>query len=331
MRNFFWGSSSTSPPVAWEQVCSPKSKGGLGIRPVSCFNKAALAKLGWKVITDHNNWWVEIVRKKYLWKFSFFDVPKQPHQSFAWKGILDSRDIILKGMRWIIGNGRNIKFWTFNWIYDFPLIQLVDENTRPFIDLDESVLDYFDNGVWNIDKLNLHLDSSIVRDISFVNLPFSDREDEFVWGPASDGKFSIKSATWFQCNQNVHPKANLLNKIWKLNLPPKAKIFAWLLVRDRLKTRARLSRFNSNINPVCGLCNNDVETSDHIFWSCPKVWDVWTISNLNHNPTTFNCFDDWIVSIVRVLPGFCSACFSLLLRCLQNPEPPCCCFIHYLK
>lgn len=30
----------------------------------------------------------------------------------AWKGILGGRSIILKGMRWVVGNGGNILFWT---------------------------------------------------------------------------------------------------------------------------------------------------------------------------------------------------------------------------
>lgn len=71
-RRFFWGSDVSSPPVAWKEVCKPKSLGGLGIRPTSFFNNAALSKLAWKVINDHDNWWVQIVRQKYLRNSNFF-------------------------------------------------------------------------------------------------------------------------------------------------------------------------------------------------------------------------------------------------------------------
>lgn len=67
-KKIFWGSDVKTPPVAWKHVCKPKSIGGLGLRPASHFSNSALAKLGWKILTDHNNWWVQIVRKKVLKK-----------------------------------------------------------------------------------------------------------------------------------------------------------------------------------------------------------------------------------------------------------------------
>ena len=70
-RNFFWGSSSVDP-IAWNDICKPKNKGGLGIRLFSCYNKAALSKLGWKILTDPNNLWVKIIKAKYLRNSSFF-------------------------------------------------------------------------------------------------------------------------------------------------------------------------------------------------------------------------------------------------------------------
>lgn len=54
-RKFFWGSDVKTPLVAWKHVCQPKSIGGLGVRPDSHYNNSALAKLGWKILTDHIN------------------------------------------------------------------------------------------------------------------------------------------------------------------------------------------------------------------------------------------------------------------------------------
>uniref|UniRef100_UPI0005C8FB06 uncharacterized protein LOC105353379 n=1 Tax=Fragaria vesca subsp. vesca TaxID=101020 RepID=UPI0005C8FB06 len=58
-RNFLWGTEMKQSPVAWKDICKPKALGGLGIRPSTFFNNAALAKLSWKIITDKNNWWVQ--------------------------------------------------------------------------------------------------------------------------------------------------------------------------------------------------------------------------------------------------------------------------------
>lgn len=59
------GTDVKTPLVAWKHVCKPKSIGGLGVRPAGHFNNSALAKLSWKILIDHNNWWVQIVRRKY--------------------------------------------------------------------------------------------------------------------------------------------------------------------------------------------------------------------------------------------------------------------------
>lgn len=67
----FLGKHVSSPPVAWSSICLPKDKGGLGVRHTKCFNNATLAKLGWKILTEHHNWWVKIVQAKYLRSSNF--------------------------------------------------------------------------------------------------------------------------------------------------------------------------------------------------------------------------------------------------------------------
>lgn len=49
---------------------------------------------------------------------------KKHSQSFTWRGILDSRDILIDGIRWIIGDENLVLFWKFNWLLPFPLLHL---------------------------------------------------------------------------------------------------------------------------------------------------------------------------------------------------------------
>lgn len=49
--------------VAWKDVCAPKSMGDLGTRRAEHFNNASLTKLAWKVISDKDKWWLQIVSK----------------------------------------------------------------------------------------------------------------------------------------------------------------------------------------------------------------------------------------------------------------------------
>ncbi|XP_024156005.1 uncharacterized protein LOC112163988 [Rosa chinensis] len=115
-------------------------------------------------------------------------------------------------MRWIIGNGHNIKFWTFNWICDFPLIHLVDDTSRASIDLDESVSDYLVNGVWNIEKLSHYLESSIHNDVLFRDSGFS---------PASVVHASASFCAAYRThNPRSVTTSNSLSEVIKWHPPP---------------------------------------------------------------------------------------------------------------
>lgn len=109
-----WAKDSKFNPVAWDKICCSKEKGGLGIRKNAHFNNACLAKLVWKVLTEDNNLWVQIVKNKYLKNEEFLNNKIRQNYSCAWKGILKARVVVIMGLRWVVGNGEDICFWTHN-------------------------------------------------------------------------------------------------------------------------------------------------------------------------------------------------------------------------
>lgn len=89
--------------------------------------------------------------------------------------------------------------------------------------------------------------------------------------------------------RNTYPScADIMKKIWKLNIPPKVKVFGWLLIKNRLQTRKIICRFKNSIDPSCAFCQNDIETQDHIMCMCPFAQAVWTSSNLLCIPDASN-------------------------------------------
>ena len=54
-RNFLWGGDNVSskiPWVIWDNVCLPKSRGGLGIKDLNKFNAALLGKWSWILVFE---------------------------------------------------------------------------------------------------------------------------------------------------------------------------------------------------------------------------------------------------------------------------------------
>jgi hypothetical protein len=64
-RDFLWRGAETNKKwalVAWEKVCMPKRKGGLGLKDQQMTNNAYGAKLWWRWVKEIATPWVN------LWK-----------------------------------------------------------------------------------------------------------------------------------------------------------------------------------------------------------------------------------------------------------------------
>ena len=61
----------------------------------------------------------------------------------------------------------------------------------------------------------------------------------------------------------------------------KIRIFAWLFLRRRLKTRAFLHRVLPDVPAGCALCAGAEETCEHLFITCPVSSSVWQWANVD--------------------------------------------------
>lgn len=108
--------------------------------------------------------------------------------------------------------------------------------------------------VWNKDKLNSFSPKYIVENIR--KFTFND-------------KFLVKTVPWTNNDQiPLHPKANILNYLLKLNLLPKTKFFGWKLSTARIPTRDNLRKIDMKINGECPFCASQLEDIDHLFMKC---------------------------------------------------------------
>lgn len=106
--------------------------------------------------------------------------------------------------------------------------------------------------------------------------------DTPVWGLNSSGTFTVKSATWLAHGINPDKSTWKGKWIWKVDVPPKIQIFLWQVIHNSLSVRNTL--FKRHIIPfnTCALCDTRIETIDHLFLSCPKTKELWTLSLTKH-------------------------------------------------
>ncbi|KAL5568577.1 hypothetical protein UlMin_025152 [Ulmus minor] len=120
IRRFWWGSKEENArPLclkAWDDLCVPKAYGGLGLRRMSAMNEAVLAKWGWDLLTGKRSQCLLFLQGKYLRAGSFIYVDAVSTDSVFWKAIIQSRNSILCGACYQIGDGASINIWEDPWV-----------------------------------------------------------------------------------------------------------------------------------------------------------------------------------------------------------------------
>lgn len=113
-KSFLWGhdvSESKVHLVNWDTICSPISRGGLGVQKTQSMNRALLAKAAWRLHSEGSGLWADIFNHKYPKGKSILEYKKGYFLSPSWRGICDGMALLEKGVLWRVGNGSFIQFW----------------------------------------------------------------------------------------------------------------------------------------------------------------------------------------------------------------------------
>lgn len=199
--------------------------------------------------------------------------------SYVWRSLLRSKDLIQKGLCWRVGNGRSIAIFTHQWVPNLP----VRCGVNRVFDLTLKVEKLIDSdGSWN----EIHV-RSLVKPFdanAMLQIPLHRRGGEHFryWVANDNGRYSVKSRYHLVRNsfspppfQLCYPWHKWWNMVWKLNVPPKIRIFLWRASWDYLHTVANLRSKYVPTDGFCSLCRLDQATTCHCLFFCPKVKQVW--------------------------------------------------------
>ncbi|KAJ1421789.1 Ribonuclease H superfamily [Sesbania bispinosa] len=146
-----------------------------------------------------------------------------------------------------------------------------------------------------------------VDQIRSIPLPTSIQEDRYCWGSNNHGVYSVKEGYHFALQrQRTQREGNSAGnplppyhwkKLWSLPCQPKYRHFTWRLMRNSLPVRANLVRRDINCIPLCPWCDEEIETTSHLFRDCQWIKEVWLSSPLRyqfHKPIETS-IGDWIL------------------------------------
>ncbi|XP_071723825.1 uncharacterized protein [Rutidosis leptorrhynchoides] len=245
IRYFWWKGTNTVRWVNWNIMTTSKRNGGLGIRNLSAFNLAMLAKQGWRILQNPNSLLSRSLKAKYFPFSSFFEANLENNPSLTWRSILKGRDTLFKGGIWRVANGKSIRIREDSW---HPTVSLSSHHYEAFhgrgIRRISQVLNQ--ERTWNTGLLRSIVGDQLAPSIPLIPIRATG-PDLFAWKGTKDNIFSVRSA-YYVAVENLNrdpvsfPYPVFWNLIWKLLVPPKIKLFLWRVGHQSLATRDNLRR-----------------------------------------------------------------------------------------
>lgn len=275
-RRFLWSSNSDSKGwhlVNWQTITAPRNDGGLGIRDARKANTALLGKLSWKMLSEPDRLWVQVVSSVYLRDTSFMDYNIRGNVSYTWRSIIRARDCLAPCFSFFLQRG-NSSLWYKDWSGLGKLCDLV-----PFVHISDTTLtvgEVWDNG-WNFDRLYTCLPDTLRNNIAALCGPSkADFDDAWRWNQEPHGHFTSRSAyAWLNRRAEETPEHQVWNQLWHLKVAEKCKFMVWLGLHQALPVNARRHACSMAASAGCGRCSATVEDILHCLRDCPHSKEVW--------------------------------------------------------
>jgi hypothetical protein len=275
-------------------ITKPKSEGGLGVINIEIQNRALLLKNLDKFYNKKDIPWVNLVWEK---QYKNGKLPDHTRKgSFWWRDILKLVNQFKEMTKIQLKDGKSCLFWKDDW-YNGNLKTQCPEGFS-FAKNGSISVNKAHNSESIFDLFNLPLSEAAYNQVLNIQqtlqaMVLNDESD--VWTLNRGAKFS--SAAAYKRLIGHHDTDQVYKWVWRSSCQPKHKVFAWLLLKDRLSTRNILRRKNMNLdNYNCEGCNMNVEeTVEHLFLHCPFAQACWGILQLEVSPSAgifenFNMF-----------------------------------------
>ena len=251
----------------------------MGFRDLRSFNLAMLAKQGWRLLQEEDSLVYGCFKAKYFPRSSFLEASDVPNSSFVWKSLLAAQPLLKKGSCWRVGNGTSIRILHEKWIPNHPSNQVLQQ--PPEMDGEWRVNELIDETRHDWDRVLIREMFSREEAEAIIHILLSKRDipDSVAWLPNKDGVFSVKSGyaiAWLLTKETDgmvgsstgQNRRLIWQRLWRLHLPNKIKIFGWRACHDILPTKDNLVWRRITEDSVCELCQQGPETGIHVLWDC---------------------------------------------------------------
>uniref|UniRef100_A0A803PFL5 RNase H type-1 domain-containing protein n=1 Tax=Cannabis sativa TaxID=3483 RepID=A0A803PFL5_CANSA len=238
-----------------------------------------LAKQAWRLFDNPNSLLGRLLKHRYYPRNSFLEAHKGHSPSLTWQGIHWGRKLLLKGLRYKIGNGFHVISGLDPWIPGHDEFKPICYTRDPSTPVSTYILDTME---WNLPQLHQDFAQIDIDRILTIPLSFYQSTDRLIWHHNTNGFYSVKSS--FHLATSISEKDQESSSddyktwwkfFWKLQLPPKVKIFAWKVIQNALPVATALHKRKVIDSTLCTRCKSAWESIGHALFSCKFAKSVW--------------------------------------------------------
>jgi hypothetical protein len=209
--------------------------------------------------------------------------------SSIWSSVKEEYPVILDNSLWLLGNGKDINFWTDNWCGS-SLVDLFNIPTQTSQHLSATVSDFILNGSWQFPPALLqHFNFSHI--LQNITIPIEESKDNLLWMHTDSGCLQLKDAYLFKSQQ--FQDLHWAKSIWSPDIPPSKSLMVWRLMHEKVPTDENLLIRGCQFPSMCNFCCKNVESSFHIFFECEFAIKLWSwLANCLNLTLQFSSMDD---------------------------------------
>lgn len=261
--------------MAWDEVCAPTEKGGLGFRCLCTHNSCLLLKHLLKVHSPGSAPWEQRFSASYGWS-PFRNLGDVNSDSTVWKDIASGLDFLRSISKVTVGNGESTAFWLDLWIGQETLASrfpaLFSHSLRPNISVSSAISSLASLSTFRPRLSNMALnelgDLQILVSTVVLNLQAVDVRVGRLDGKALSTSSAYSAAFAPKADDHAAPA------IWNNFATNKCRIFLWLANKNRLFSNDRRFRRGLATSAKCPFCDLD-ETATHMLLHCESIRPLW--------------------------------------------------------
>ncbi|KAL0433046.1 UNVERIFIED_CONTAM: protein NO VEIN [Sesamum latifolium] len=207
--------------------------------------------------------------------------------SFTWRSLLGTRELLVAGLRWKVGDGSSIPIRGQPWLPRPSTFQLIARPATLMANTKVVALITV-SGVWDHELIRAEFSPLDAECILSIELRGSGAQDEIVWHYESNGRFSVHSA--YRIGRQL----------------------------NRETEGSNLRKKGLSIDGGCYWCDEETEDVMHVMRFCNFARLVWALSGLPWGVIGVHtiCTETWFRTVHREIRGpnfdyFLTICWAL--------------------